>query len=67
MVKYCMNLQTGSIREQDNLPITPRRSPNIPRLTDTRNGFKPVPVPADLPVELRSNRGRIRNRNKFRL
>ena len=29
MVKYCMNLETGSVAEQNNLPINPRRNTNL--------------------------------------
>ena len=29
MVKYCMNLETGSVAEQNNLPINPRRITNL--------------------------------------
>ena len=29
MVKYCMNLETGSVAEQNNLPLNPRRNTNL--------------------------------------
>ena len=64
-MKYCMNLETGSVREEDNLSaISPRINTNLGRLLDPRagTGFRPVAVPADLPVELQAGRGRLRGR-----
>ena len=64
MVKYCMNLETGSVAEQNNLPINPRRNTNLERVIDPRNGFRPVDVSLqDLPVQLQAGRGRLRARN----
>ena len=67
MVKYCMNLETGSVRDEDNLSaISPRINTNLERLLDldprTGTGFRAVPVPADLPLELQAGRGRPRGR-----
>ena len=42
-MKYCMNLETGSVREG----VNPRISTNLERLSDP--GFRPVAVPTDLP------------------
>ena len=66
MVKYCMNLQTGSVREGSQpQEISPRATENLQRLIDPRagEGFRRVAVPLkDLPVELQPARGRLRNR-----
>ena len=66
MVKYCMNLQTGSVREgPENLSISPRRNPNIERLIDPRGGegFRRVAVPLnELSLELQTGRGKLRKR-----
>jgi hypothetical protein len=61
MVKYCMNLETGAVAEQNNLTINPRRNTktglvaeqknlprrntNLERVIHPRNGFRPVDVP----------------------
>jgi len=68
MVKYCMNLQTGSVREgpEAEAPaISPRRNVNLERLIDPRtgDGFRPVTVPLkDLPPQLQTGRGKLRKR-----
>ena len=64
MVKYCMNPETGAVKEQQRQEVllgTQRRNPSSEKLRQPRTGFKEDRGQKEAPVQFRSNRERLLN------